>query len=72
MSNMDSPYENNPSLPLVKFTKTESGRIIPYCEKHGAMLCFKHHIYRCDVCKTSIHMNSFYDLLKEMFRVDVE
>jgi len=52
----ETGFVEKPSLPLIKFGINSSGAITPYCEKHGAMLAYKHEIYRCEACKTGISM----------------
>ena len=60
------------SLPLIKFGS--NGK--PYCEKHGAMLAYKHNIYRCEACKTGVQIRKIERVNKmvekeELYRFEI-
>ena len=59
-------YPDTPSLPVIRLgISTYSGEISPYCEKHGAMNCYDHEIYRCTACGIAVDMTKFRELVKQ-------
>jgi len=58
-------FIEKPSLPLIKIGAGLHGR--PICEKHGAMLRYKHGIWRCEACKTAVDLSESLKWIREEF-----
>ena len=57
-------YPDTPSLPVIRLgISSYTNKITPYCEKHGAMNCYEHEIYRCTICGVAVDMTKFRELV---------
>ena len=58
-------FLERPSFPPIRVGAGFRGR--PVCEKHGAMLRYKHTIWRCEECKTSVDLSESLKWIREEF-----
>ena len=58
-------FLEEPSLPLIRVGAGFRGR--PVCEVHGVMLRYKHAIWRCEECKTSVDLSESLKWIREEF-----
>lgn len=58
-------FVEKPSLPLIMVGAGYKAR--PICEEHGEMLRYKHDIWRCEACKTSVDLSQSLRWIREEF-----
>jgi len=63
-------FIDTPSLSIIRFDK--KGR--PNCEKHGAMNCYDHEIYRCIMCGVAVQLEEVEIIvpIKQSLEQDIE
>lgn len=61
----ETGYIEEPSLPPIIIGAGLNAA--PVCSKHGAMLRYKHDIWRCEACKTSVDLSKLLYYIQHEF-----